>query len=85
MPCEYLHLGIIKKDNGEPSSTISCNVYAYCEDEAHQLGPFECKFDRESILDAFERLLPRISFSSILRGCIQRGSGASPHGNRPTY
>jgi CHAT domain len=26
----------------------------------------------ESILDAFERLLPRISFSSILRGCIQR-------------
>jgi hypothetical protein len=26
----------------------------------------------ESILDAFERLLPRISFSSILRGSIQR-------------
>ena len=55
----------------QPATSKLYDVYAYCEGDAHQLGPFECLINRDDILDRFKELLPNISLSSLGRGTSQ--------------
>jgi|GEM_PF-4478722 hypothetical protein len=75
MSCDLLRLNIVLREDQEkreqPATSKLYDVYAYCEGDAHQLGPFECLINRDDILDRFKELLPNISLSSLGRGTSQ--------------
>ena len=74
MQCD-LRLNILlredQKEIEQPATSKIYDVYAYCEGDAHQLGPFECHLNRDKILNRFKELLPSISLSSLWRGASQ--------------
>jgi hypothetical protein len=75
MRCDLLRLNILLREDQEkreqPTTSKLYDVYAYCEGDAHQLGPFECLINRDGILERFKELLPNISLSSLGRGTSQ--------------
>ncbi len=74
MPCDLLRLNVLLRDEQEKTrsnGSETYDIYAYCEGEAHQAGPFECHLNRDEILFRFKELLPIISRSSLWRGATQ--------------